>query len=291
MNRKNFMALMALMPVIESMKLNELNKLTNLLPATDTMPVMFAGHGNPMNAITDNKYAHSWRQLGKTLPVPAAVLCISAHWETQGTFVTAMQNPKTIHDFYGFPKQLFEVEYPAPGSVTLAYETKSSITTTEVGFDYDWGLDHGSWSVLKHIYPNADIPVIEMSLDYTKSSQWHFELAKQLAALRNKGVLIMGSGNMVHNLRLIDFNNAGGFDWAIEANSIMKKLITERDFKSLAGYNTLGRAVQLAVPTPEHYLPMLYALGLAGNDESISFFNDNAEAGSITMTSFTIGKT
>jgi len=281
---------MAFIPLATTMKLNELNKLTSGLAASETMPVLFLGHGNPMNAIVENEYAHAWQQLGKTLPKPAAVLCISAHWQTKGTFVTAMEKPKTIHDFYGFPKKLFAVEYPAPGSKDLANETKRTIRKTEVGFDYDWGLDHGSWSVLKHVYPNADVPVIEMSLDYTQSPQWHFELAKELAALRNKGVLIVGSGNMVHNLRAIDFNNTGGFDWALEASATMKKLISERNYASLANYKDLGKAVQLAVPTNEHYLPMLYALGLAGADENITVFNDKAEAGSITMTSLKIDK-
>jgi 4,5-DOPA dioxygenase extradiol len=272
------------------MKLNELNKLTSAFAPSETMPALFLGHGNPMNAIVENEYALAWQQLGKTLPKPAAILCVSAHWQTKGTFVTAMEKPKTIHDFYGFPKTLFDVQYPAPGSEELARETKQSITKTEVGFDYDWGLDHGSWSVLKHLYPYADIPVIEMSLDYTQSPEWHFELAKELAVLRNKGVLIIGSGNMVHNLRAVDFNKAGGFDWAIEASETMKRLIAERDFNSLANYNTLGKAVQLAIPTNEHYLPLLYALGLAGTGENISLFNDKAEAGSITMTSLKIDR-
>ena len=270
------------------MNLNELNNLTHGLASSATMPVLFLGHGNPMNAIEENEYAHAWQQLGKTLPKPSAVLCFSAHWQTKGTFVTAMDKPKTIHDFYGFPKALFDVEYPAPGSAEAAKETKQSIRKTDVGFDYDWGLDHGSWSVLKHIYPNADVPVIEMSLDYTQSPKWHFDLAKDLAALRKKGVLIIGSGNMVHNLREVDFNKAGGFDWAMEASGTMKKLITERNYDSLINYQALGRAVQLAVPTNEHYLPLLYALALAGDKDQISLFNDKAEAGSITMTSLKI---
>jgi len=272
------------------MKLNELNAVTASFALSETMPVLFVGHGNPMYAITENEYAYNWQQLGKTLPRPDAVLCISAHWETRGTFVTAMEKPKTIHDFYGFPKSLFDVQYPAPGSAGLAKETKESIDTISVGLDYDWGLDHGCWSVLKHIYPNADIPVVEMSLDYTQSPQWHFELAGELSGLRKKGVLIVGSGNMVHNLRAVDFNMAGGFDWALEASDILKKLIVARNFKSLINYKNLGKAVQLAVPTPEHYLPLLYGLALAGPDENISLFNDKAEVGSITMTSLKIDK-
>lgn len=290
MERKSFIKSLSFVPLLATMKLNALNKLTAPFAQTEKMPVLFVGHGNPMNAIEDNEYGHTWEQLGKTLPRPNAVLCISAHWETKGTFVTAMEKPKTIHDFGGFPKALFDVQYPASGSVELANETRESIHTTKVGLDYDWGLDHGSWSVLKHMYPNADVPVVEMSLDYTKEGQWHFELAKELAVLRNKGVLIVGSGNMVHNLRTVDFNMAGGFDWAIEANDKMKKLIADKDFKSLANYTSLGKAVQLAIPTPEHYLPLLYSLGLAGANESISLFNDKAEIGSITMTSLKIDK-
>jgi 4,5-DOPA dioxygenase extradiol len=290
MNRKSFIKSIGLIPLATTMKLNELNKLTSELPPSETMPVLFLGHGNPMYAITENEYAHEWQQLGKTLPKPAAVLCISAHWQTSGTFVTAMDKPKTIHDFYGFPKELFAVEYPAPGSTALAKETQHAIGKAEVGFDYEWGLDHGCWSVLKHVYPHADIPVIEMSLDYRQSPEWHFALAKELAALRNKGVLIVGSGNMVHNLRAIDFNMTSGFDWALEASATIKKLITERGYSSLINYKDLGKAVQLAIPTNEHYLPMLYALALAGANENISFFNDKAEAGSITMTSLKIDK-
>ena len=290
MKRGSFVKSILLYPLISGMKLNALNGLAEGFAHSETMPVLFVGHGNPMYAITDNEYGRAWHELGKTLPRPNAVLCISAHWETNGTFVTAVERPKTIHDFYGFPKPLFDIEYPAPGSAELAGETKVAITKTNVGFDQDWGLDHGCWSVLRHIYPNADVPIVEMSIDRTRGAQWHFELAKELAVLRSKGVLIVGSGNMVHNLRTIDMNMTGGFDWAMEASDTMKKLISERDFKSLTNYTNLGRAVQLAVPTPEHYLPMIYALGLANPDENISLFNDKAEAGSITMTSFRIAK-
>ena len=290
MKRSAFIKAMGLAPFAATMKLNELNKLTDPLSASETMPVLFVGHGNPMNAIEQNEYAQAWQQLGKTLPKPNAILCISAHWETRGTFVTAMEKPKTIHDFYGFPKALFDVEYPAPGSAELTRETKQSITKTSVGFDYEWGLDHGSWSVLKHMYPLADVPVIEMSMDYTQGPQWHFDLAKELAVLRNKGVLIIGSGNMVHNLRAVDFNKAGGFDWAMEANETFKKLIKGGDYKPLVNYGGLGKAVQMAIPTPEHYMPLLYALGLTNASEKISVFNDKADVGSITMTSLKFEK-
>jgi 4,5-DOPA dioxygenase extradiol len=273
----------------EAMKLNELNKLTSQLSGTEQMPVLFVGHGNPMNAITDNEYAQSWHHLGESLPKPNAILCISAHWETKGTFVTAVDKPETIHDFSGFPKQLFDVQYPAPGSPELAKETKSAIHKTQVGLDYEWGLDHGCWSVVKNIYPKADVPVIQLSMDYTQSAQWHYDLAKELSALRKKGVLIIGSGNMVHNLRMVDFRSPSGFDWAVEANDKFKKLISAGDHQSLIKYSTLGKEIQLSIPTAEHYLPLLYTLGLKEEKENLSFFNDKTEYGSLSMTSVKIG--
>ena len=185
------------------MKPNDLNKLTSEFNSTEPMPVLFLGHGSPMNAIEENEFVQGFRNVGKEIPKPNAVLCISAHWETKGTYVTAMEKPKTIHDFGGFPKELYEVQYPAPGNPELANETKSIVKKTEIGLDVNWGLDHGAWSVIKHMYPNADVPVIEMSLDYSQSPQHHYELAKELAPLRKKGVLIVGSGNMVHNLRMV----------------------------------------------------------------------------------------
>ncbi|MCB0852256.1 MAG: 4,5-DOPA dioxygenase extradiol, partial [Bacteroidetes bacterium] len=185
------------------MKLTDLNKITDPLSHTDKMPVLFLGHGSPMNAIEENEFVQGFRKVGKEITKPNAILCISAHWETKGTFVTAMENPRTIHDFGGFPRELFQVQYPAPGNPELAKETQQIVTTTEVGLDSNWGLDHGAWSVIKHMYPNADVPVIQLSLDYRKSPQYHYELARELAALRKKGVLIVGSGNMVHNLRMV----------------------------------------------------------------------------------------
>ena len=229
MNRKYFIQSLALTGMAgATMKLNELGKITNPLNSTEQMPVLFMGHGSPMNAIEENEFVQGFRQVGKTIPKPAAILCISAHWETKGTFVTAMEKPPTIHDFGGFPQALFDVQYPAPGNPQLAKETKSMITKTTVGLDDKWGLDHGAWSVIKHLYPGADVPVIQMSLDYTQTPQYHYELAKEISALRKKGVLIIGSGNMVHNLRMIAWdklNTTGyGYDWAIEASEKMKKL-------------------------------------------------------------------
>jgi len=275
------------------MKYDEISRMTYSGENTPRMPVLFIGHGSPMNAIEENEFVQGWRDLGKSLPHPKAILCVSAHWETRGTYVTAMSNPKTIHDFGGFPKALYEVEYPAPGSPELANETKHSITKTTVGLDEKWGLDHGAWSVIRRMYPEADVPVIEMSLDYGLSPQSHFELAKELSALRNKGVLIIGSGNMVHNLRLVAWDKMNepeyGFDWAIQANDKFKQLIQSGNHKELIHYTSLGREAQLAVPTPDHYLPLLYALALKEENEAVSFFNDKPVMGSLTMTSLRIG--
>jgi 4,5-DOPA dioxygenase extradiol len=276
------------------MKLKELNNITASFNSTEQMPVLFLGHGSPMNAIEENEFVKGFRETGKTIPKPNAILCISAHWETKGTFVTAMDKPKTIHDFGGFPQALFDVQYPAPGSPELAKETKSIITKTELGLDENWGLDHGAWSVIKHLYPAADVPVIEMSLDYTKPPQYHYELAKELFSLRNKGVLIIGSGNMVHNLRMLAWDNMNtdnfGYDWAIEAGTKMKQLILNGDYNPLINYSAQGRAFDLSIPSPEHYLPLLYTLALKKENDKVSLFNDKAVGGSLTMTSVKIEK-
>ena len=295
MKRKQFLHSLALMPLTGfAMKLNELNKMTEPLSSTEKMPVLFLGHGSPMNAIEENEFVTGFRNVGKEIPKPNAILCVSAHWETKGTFVTAMEKPRTIHDFGGFPKALFDVQYPAPGSPELAKETKRIIKKTEIGLDEKWGLDHGAWSVVKHLYPNADIPVIQMSIDYTQGAQYHYELAKELASLRKKGVLIIGSGNMVHNLGMVAWDklNAGeyGFDWALEASGKMKKFILSNDHKQLINFKSQGKAFDLAIPTPEHYLPLIYALGLKEENEKISLFNDKAVAGALTMTSVKIDK-
>lgn len=273
------------------MNLHQFNNLTHTFGKTEAMPVLFLGHGSPMNAIEENRFAQGWRTLGASIPKPNAILCISAHWLTRGTFVTAMEKPRTIHDFGGFPQALFDVQYPVAGSLALAQETKEAITSTPIGFDHDWGLDHGSWGVLNHLYPEADIPVVEMSLDYTKPAEWHYNLAKELARLREKGVLILGSGNIVHNLRLINWQNPeNGEDWAIEANEKVKSLIQNKDHQPLTRYQQLGTAVQMAIPTPDHYLPLLYTLGLQTDQEKATFINDETVYGSISMTSVKIDK-
>jgi 4,5-DOPA dioxygenase extradiol len=275
------------------MESTELRNTSEELTSVEKMPVLFVGHGSPMNAIAENEFVSCWRNLGVTIPRPKAILCISAHWETSGTFVTAMNKPPTIHDFGGFPKELFDVQYPAPGSPELAYDTKLTITKTEVGMDQKWGLDHGAWSVIKHIYPKADVPIIEMSLDYNKPPQYHYELAKELAKFRKKGVLIIGSGNIVHNLRMVAWDKVNvpeyGYDWALQANQIIKALILENKHKELINYQSLGMEVDMAIPTPDHYLPLLYTLALKEENEQVSFFNDKAVMGSLTMTSVKIG--
>lgn len=274
------------------MKLNELNKVTGFYKPTEKMPVLFIGHGSPMNAIEDNEFVQGWRETGNSLPRPNAILCISAHWETRGTYVTAMAKPQTIHDFGGFPKALFEVQYPAPGSPELAREIKQIIKKTDVSLDEKWGLDHGCWSVIKNLFPEADVPVIQMSIDHYQTPQYHYDLAKELAQMRTKGVLIIGSGNMVHNLGMLAWDkiNTGdyGFDWAVEARETMKKFILNDDHKSLIGYKSQGMEFNLAVPTPEHFLPLLYALALKEKNENVNLFNDKNVAGSLAMTSLKI---
>jgi len=259
----------------------------------EKMPVLFIGHGSPMNAIEDNIFSKRWQQMGKEIPTPKAVVVVSAHWLTKGTMVTAMPNPKTIHDFGGFPQALFEVQYPASGSPELATEIQKLITNPAVELDHDWGLDHGTWSVVKHMYPDADIPVLQLSIDYYKPAAYHYELAKQLLALRKKGVLIIGSGNMVHNLRMVAWDKLSepeyGFDWALEMNDIFKNKISNGFHKDLIQYEKLNKAATLAIPTPDHYYPLLYILALQTDNDKVEFFNDKAVGGSLTMTSVKIG--
>jgi 4,5-DOPA dioxygenase extradiol len=246
-----------------------------------------------MNGIEDNEFSRRWEAMGRELPVPRAVLVISAHWLTRGTFVTAMEQPKTIHDFGGFPQELFDVRYPAPGSPELAEETRALVTRTSVGLDHDWGLDHGTWSVVRKMYPEATIPVLQLSIDYGQPGSFHYNLARDLAPLRRRGVLIIGSGNMVHNLRMISWEHMDdsgyGFDWALEMNDLFKKKIVAGDHAPLIDHMSLGPAARLAIPTPDHYYPLLYTLGLQEKGDAVEFFNDRAVAGSLTMTSVKLG--
>lgn len=292
MNRKNFISLLS--GGIAMASIQPFYDWTKRLgEEEEKMPVLFIGHGSPMNAIEDNAFSKRWQQMGKEIPRPKAVVVVSAHWLTKGTMVTAMPNPKTIHDFGGFPQTLFDVQYPAPGNPELANEIQKLITNPTVELDHDWGLDHGTWSVVKHMYPNADIPVLQLSIDYYKPAAYHYELAKQLLALRKKGVLIIGSGNMVHNLRMVAWNKLSepeyGFDWALEMNAVFKNKIENGLHKELIQYEKLHKAATLAIPTPDHYYPLLYILALQTDNDKVTFFNDKAVGGSLTMTSVKIG--
>lgn len=272
--------------------LNDLHKISGVFPNTDKIPVLFLGHGSPMNAIEENQFVQGFRNIAKDLPNPKAILCISAHWFTNGTKLTAMELPRTIHDFGGFPKALFEVQYPVKGSPELAIITKELLLPTSVELDEHWGLDHGAWSVIKHLYPEANIPVIQLSIDYTKPAQYHFELAQKLQSLRRKGILIIGSGNIIHNLRLVDFHNFDkenyGYDWAIEARDRINHYLLNGNFQPLIDYDRQGIVFQQAIPTPDHYLPLIYTLGLKEKNEELSLFNDKLLAGSLSMTSLKI---
>ncbi len=252
------------------------------------MPALFVGHGSPMNAIDDNEFSRTWIEAGRSLPRPQAILCISAHWETADPQVTAMAQPRTIHDFYGFPRPLYEMHYPAPGSPDLARLTQETVCSAQVGPDYDWGLDHGAWSVLGRLFPDADIPVVQLSLDRTQGPDFHYDLGKELKPLRRKGVLIVGSGNAVHNLGLVAWQDVA-YDWALEFDDKIKQLILSGDHRALVRYDQLGRAARLAVPTNEHYLPLLYALAVQDRDDHVSFFADKVTMGSISMRSLRIG--
>ena len=294
MNRTTFLKSLAVLPLTAAaMKLKDLKNMTRNMDNTGKMPVLFLGHGSPMNAIEENEFVQGFRNIAGQIQKPSAILCISAHWETAGTYVTGMEHPRTIHDFGGFPRELYEVQYPAPGSPELARQTSKLVSKTEIHLDDKWGLDHGAWSVIKHLYPNADIPVIQLSLDYRQGPQYHYELAAELAALRQKGVLIIGSGNMVHNLRMVAWDKLNvtdfAFDWAAEAREKMNRSILEGDHASLVNFQRQGKAFQLAIPTPEHYLPLLYTLALQEKNEKIELFNDKAVAGALTMTSVKIG--
>lgn len=259
---------------------------------TPRMPVIFIGHGNPMNAVSENAYTHSLNLLGRDIPKPQAILCISAHWLTEGTFVTHMKRPKTIHDFYGFPQQLFEVQYPAPGNPELADLIQSISKKTKIQLDNEsWGLDHGAWAVLCKIYPEANIPVLQLSIDMTKPPAFHFSLGQDLRSLREQGVLIVGSGNLVHNLRRVDWNKENeGSDWAIEFDEWVKDRLVARDFKSLIEDFHKSKAAQLSVPTLDHYFPFLYVLGAADEKDSLKFEFEGYDMGSISMRSFSVGR-
>jgi 4,5-DOPA dioxygenase extradiol len=274
------------------MELQKLNKITEPMGKTEKMPVLFVGHGSPMIAVEENEFVSGFRTIASQIATPKAILMVSAHWETAGTRVTAMDKPPTIHDFGGFPKELYEVQYPAPGSPALAKETSTLIKSTDVFLDEKWGLDHGTWTVVRHMYPKANVPIIQLSIDYHKSPKEHYEIAKELAGLRNKGVLIVGSGNVIHNLRMIDWNKLNenyGYDWAAEANQKIKEFLLKGDHNNLINFAAQGREFQLSIPTSEHFIPLLYVLALQDNKDELSIFNDELVGGSLSMTSVKIG--
>jgi 4,5-DOPA dioxygenase extradiol len=257
----------------------------------ERMPALFLGHGSPTNALDDNTWTRAWALLGESLPRPRAVLAVSAHWYTRGTAVTANAKPRTIHDFGGFPRELYEVEYPAPGAPELAARVAELLAPEPVGMDDSWGLDHGTWSVLIHAYPAADVPVVQLSLDATKDANRHFALAERLAPLRDEGVLILGSGDLVHNLRLYAWHERGlePYDWAVRFEAFARERIAARDFAPLVAYTTLGRDAALAVPTPDHYLPLLYVLAQHRAGEPITFPIEGWDGRSVSMLGMQVG--
>lgn len=254
------------------------------------LPAVFFGHGSPMNALEQNRYSDAWRRIGASMPKPRAILCVSAHWYIRGTAVTAMEQPRTIHDFGGFPRELFEVRYPAPGSPLLAARVRELLAPVDVRQDQEWGLDHGTWSVLVHAFPDADVPVVQLSIDAGKPAHWHYDLAARLAPLRHEGILIAGSGNVVHNLGTIRWeNDAPPFDWAVRFNDRVRSHLLAREHEPLIGFETFGADGRLSVPTPEHYLPLLYVLAQQQPDEAISLPLDGIELGSIGMLTAVVG--
>ncbi len=260
---------------------NEISGLKN----KEKSPLLFVGHGSPMNAIENNSYSRTWKELGASIPVPSAILSVSAHWLTHGiTKVTSMPLPKTIHDFGGFPKELFDIQYPAPGAPDFARQTIQLLQNSHAETDLSWGLDHGTWSVLINMYPNANIPVYQLSIDYSKPPEYHFNLMKELQILRNKGVLVMGSGNMVHNLSRLQMDGQP-YDWSIEFDTLMKGYIDKGDYQSVVNFQKTGKLAELAHPTFDHFLPLLYTLGLADNKDKVSYFNEGFDLGSISMRS------
>lgn len=258
--------------------------------ASGRMPAIFLGHGNPMNALARNAYTEGWAALGRSMPKPRAVLAVSAHWYVGETAVTAVAAPPTIHDFVGFPPDLYRVRYPAPGSPELARRVRDLLAPVAVGLDDSWGLDHGTWSVLKHVYPKADIPVVQLSLDASRPPQFHYDLGRRLAPLRDEGALVVGSGNLVHNLRLYAWEEeAPAYDWAERFDRRARELMSEDDPAALIAYDRLGRDAHLSIPTPDHYLPLLYVLGLREKGEPVTFPVEGFDGGSMSMRAVRVG--
>lgn len=257
----------------------------------DSMPAIFFGHGNPMNALLRNSYTDGWAAIGNSLPKPKAVLAVSAHWYFPQTAVTAMPQPRTIHDFGGFPKELYEVQYPAPGNTELARRVQELLAPVKVLEDMRWGLDHGTWSVLCHVFPQADIPIVQLSIDETQPPEFHYELGRQLAPLRDEGVLIIGSGNLVHNLHTYAWGKhmVEPFDWAIRFEEQARASLLQADHAPLIAYESMGRDAQLSIPTPEHYLPLLYVIATQRPGEPVTFPIEGVDGGSVSMLTVRIG--
>jgi 4,5-DOPA dioxygenase extradiol len=292
MERKQFLKFLALAPFTSAaMKLIDLKNITDSFTKSAKMPVLFIGHGHPMNAILDNNFTQSLTKLGKSIEKPNAVLVISAHWETVGTFVSTNPFPRTIYDFGNFDKKLFDIKYEPKGHPELAKELIKTVETVKIKEDNSMGLDHGAWTVLKFIFPKADVPVFEMSMDYSKEPEFHYSLGKELAKLRKKGVMIICSGNIVHNLNILDWNNinAKPFDWNVEFDNLVKKNIDNRTFNPLVNFQNLGKAAKLSIPTTDHYYPMLYSLGMVQKDEPIKHIYEGYQYGGISMRCFKIG--
>lgn len=287
MNRKEFLAAIAVFPFVrESMNLHDIKNITDEYSKSERMPLLFVGHGNPMNAIEENRFSKTWSDIGSKLPKPTAILSVSAHWLTRGTKVLAVETPRTIHDFGGFPQELFDQQYPAPGAPELAKETQRLAAKKHIILDDEWGFDHGTWSVLLKMFPKADIPVYQLSIDYNKPLSYHYQLAEELRSLRNKGVLIMGSGNIVHNLHAVNFQkNAKPYDWAVEFDAKVKQWIEQGDHSSITEFQNLGSISRLAHPTHDHFLPLLYTLGFQYHTEQPTFFNDDFDMSSVSMRS------
>lgn len=257
----------------------------------ETMPAIFFGHGNPMNALQQNDWTAAWANIATTIPRPRAVLCISAHWYLPATFISDTTAPRTIHDFGGFPRELYQVQYPAPGHPELANRILRLLDQQRIQIDNSWGLDHGTWSVFRHVYPEAGVPIVQLSIDETKPPQFHFELGRSLQPLRDEGVLIAGSGNLVHNLHTYAWGRHAPepFDWAVRFETLAKELLVAGDFDPLINYESLGRDAVMSIPTPDHYLPLLYVIGARRKDDAVSFPVEGVDGGSVSMLAVRIG--
>jgi 4,5-DOPA dioxygenase extradiol len=291
MDRKHFLKLLAAAPLLfASMKLREFENVSNSFSSTKRMPLLFLGHGHPMNALFDNSFTQKLTQFGRTIEKPNAVMMISAHWETKGTFVSVNPKPKTIYDFGRFDDRLFQIKYEPQGHPELAREVTKAAPMFNIKEDVNMGLDHGAWTVLKYLFPDVDVPVFQLSIDYTQPPQYHYTLASALKKMREKGVLIIGSGNIVHNLRILDWGNinAKPFDWAVEFDSLVKSRLSANDFDALVNYSKFGKLAEMAIPSNDHYLPMIYTLGLADKNEQVRYLYEGMQYGSISMRCFQI---